>query len=264
MMQPGSPSSRYRRLAEDLRARIVNGDLQAGDRLPSEAQLSLEHGVSRGTVVRAISELVSQGLVTRRQGSGSFVASRSLHRKAGQLLSFSESVRMDGHRTRQRLIEFRKAHEAEERQFGINEPAMVLHRLRHVDETPCAIHFSCIPVSVCLRVKALDAAVDAERQQPDFSLYHHFADAGLPVHEARERVTARLASDDECALLGIDTPHAVIVVMRISHAEDGELLEAVQAVYRADYYTYDAHLVRGQRDASKGPRLVASNSGFTI
>lgn len=262
-MKPGAQPSRYRRLADELRGRIVDGDLRAGDRLPSEAQLSVEHGVSRGTVVRAISELVSQGLVNRRQGSGSYVASRSFHRKAGKLLSFTESLRMDGHRTRQILIEFRNAKTSEERQFGMNEPAMVLHRLRHVDEVPCAIHFSCIPVSVCMRVPALSAEIGLERERPDFSLYRHFLEAGMPVHEARERVTARLASPEECAMLEVAAPHAVIVVMRMSYAEDGELLEAVEAVYRADYYTYDAHLVLGgERDASTGPRLVASNSGF--
>lgn len=263
-MQIGTRPSLYRRLAEDLRGRIMSGDLRAGDRLPSEAQLSVEHGVSRGTVVRAISELVTQGLVNRRQGSGSYVASRSFHRKAGQLLSFTESLRMEGHRTRQILLEFRNAHKPEEQQFGINEPAMVLHRLRHVDDVPCAIHFSCIPVSVCRRIAALNADTASERERPDFSLYNHFASAGMPVHEARERVTARLATAEECTLLKVEAPHAVIVVMRVSYTEDGELLEAIEAVYRADYYTYDAHLVRGQRDASKGPRLVASNSGFAV
>lgn len=262
-MRSGVPLSRYRRLAEDLRARIANGELRAGDRLPSEAQLSVEHGVSRGTVVRAITELVSQGLVNRRQGSGSYVASRSLHRKAGHLLSFSETVRLDGHRTRQKLVEYRGASASEARQCAIDGPAMLLRRLRYVDETPCAIHASCIPLSVCNRIDAFQPEATEAMSASDFSLYGHFAEAGLTVHEARERVTARLAGAEECALLEIDAPHAVIVVMRMSHAEDGALLEAVEAIYRADYYTYDAHLVRGQGDASKGPRLVASNGGFT-
>ncbi|MBO6639149.1 MAG: GntR family transcriptional regulator [Roseitalea sp.] len=263
-MQPSGHAPRYRQLADLLRGRIDAGDLKAGDRLPSETELSVAHGVSRGTVVRAVAELVSQGLVNRRQGSGSYVASRSLHRKAGHLLSFSESVRLDGHRTRQRLVDYRPATNVEARQLAINGPAMTLRRLRYVDDTPCAIHVSCIPVSVCSRVAALASDADDGRNRPDFSLYSHFADAGLAVHQARERVTARLATDDECALFEIVAPAAVIVVMRLSYAETGELVEAVEAVYRADYYTYDAHLVRGHRDASKGPRLVASNGGFTV
>lgn len=262
-MQHFNQPPRYRQLADLLRQRISNGQLNAGDRLPSESELCDEHGVSRGTVVRAIAELVSQGLVSRRQGSGSYVATRSLHRKAGQLLSFSETVRLDGHKTRQRLLDYRPAKPAEARQFTINEPAMTMRRLRYVDDTPCAIHASCIPISVCNRLAMLHPDADGGPAAPDFSLYEQFAQAGLVVHEARERVTARLASSHECDLLEIDTPGAVIVVMRLSYAENAELLEAVEAVYRADYYTYDAHLVRGHRDTSKGPRLVASNSGFT-
>lgn len=261
-MQHAASAPRYRLLAERIRAQIVDGTLKAGDRLPSEAELCAEHGVSRGTVVKAIGELVGQGLVNRRQGSGSYVASRSLHRKAGHLLSFTDSVRLDGHRTHQRLIEYRATRAPEARQFAINEPAMTLRRLRYVDDTPCAIHSSCIPVSVCNRVAVLRDGADESAHAADFSLYRSLAEAGLAIHQARERVTARLADADECALLEIGQPSAVIVVMRLSHAENGELVEAVEAVYRSDYYTYDAHLVRGHHDAGSGPRLVASNSSF--
>ncbi len=254
---------RYSLLAEELRGRIESGEWQAGDRLPSEAELSARNGVSRGTVVRAIGQLVDQGFVTRRQGAGSFVASRSLHRKAGQLLSFTETVRRDGHDTRQTPIEFRPASAEEARQLGLSVPTMLLRRVRHVDATPCAVHNSLLPVWVCHRVPALGAKGDERLDAPDFSLYRAFGEAGLGICEARERVTARLATAQECALLDITAPAAVIVVLRMSYADDGELIEAVEAVYRADYYTYDAHLVRGHRDASKGPRLAASSEGFT-
>ena len=96
-MHPVQPMPRYRQLAAFLRGRIEDGALSAGDRLPSEAELCAEHGVSRGTVVRAIAELVSLGLVTRRQGSGSYVASRSLNRKAAPATDDAiESYLQDG------------------------------------------------------------------------------------------------------------------------------------------------------------------------
>lgn len=253
---------RYSMLAEELRARIEAGEWQAGDRLPSEAELCTQSGVSRGTVVRAIAQLVDQGFVTRRQGAGSFVASRSLHRKAGQLLSFTETVRRDGHDTRQSLIEFRDAEPGEARQFGLSGPVKLLRRIRYVDATPCAVHGSLLPVWVCHRVAALDPDNSKALKAPDFSLYRAFGDAGLDIREARERLTARLATAEECTLLDLRAPAAVIVVLRMSYVENGDLIEAVEAVYRADYYTYDAHLVRGHRDATQGPRLAASSEGY--
>lgn len=260
-MTSSSQPSRYRRLADELRDRIDSGRLQAGDRLPSEAELSLEHGVSRGTVVRAISELVSQGLVNRRQGSGSYVASRSLHRRAGHLLSFSEFARSGGRNCCQKLLEFRSASAAEARQLGVNEPAMLLRRLRCLDDQPCSVQASFIPLSVCRRVAALqDLDVREWVMPPDFSLYRHFAAADLAVHEARERLTARLADNEENELLATKAPHAVIAVARLGYAEDGELLEAMEAVYRADIYSFDSHLLREPDGASLSSEPVAFDS----
>jgi GntR family transcriptional regulator, transcriptional repressor for pyruvate dehydrogenase complex len=62
-------------LAARLIARIEKGALQPGDRLPTEAQLSADHGVSRSVVREAVHQLKSRGLLHSRQGSGVFVAS---------------------------------------------------------------------------------------------------------------------------------------------------------------------------------------------
>lgn len=68
------------RLAARLSDRIRGGALQPGDRLPTEAQLSAEHGVSRATVREAVHQLKSLGLVVSRQGAGVFVAPPPVHR----------------------------------------------------------------------------------------------------------------------------------------------------------------------------------------
>ncbi|MGG5752161.1 FadR/GntR family transcriptional regulator [Zafaria sp. Z1313] len=60
------------RLVETLRARIVEGEIAPGDKLPSESTLIAEHGVSRTVVREAISRLQVEGLVHTRRGSGSF------------------------------------------------------------------------------------------------------------------------------------------------------------------------------------------------
>lgn len=66
----------YRAIAEDLRARILNGTLAPGDKLPPEMDLSFEYDASRNTVRDAIKRLADAGLVETRPGRGTFVASR--------------------------------------------------------------------------------------------------------------------------------------------------------------------------------------------
>ena len=67
----------YQQVADELRAQIIAGILNAGERLPNEAELGRMFGVSRGTVREALRVLVSQHLVeiTRGVTGGSFVAS---------------------------------------------------------------------------------------------------------------------------------------------------------------------------------------------
>ncbi|MBB3988291.1 DNA-binding FadR family transcriptional regulator [Sagittula marina] len=57
-------------IAEDLRSRIVSGQVKPGDRLPSEAELTRQHSVSRTVVREAFAQLRTEGLVEARKGSG--------------------------------------------------------------------------------------------------------------------------------------------------------------------------------------------------
>ena len=59
----------FHRLSEDLRRRILAGDLALGDRLPSEPELALQYGVSRSTVREALRVLESQNLVVTTRGA---------------------------------------------------------------------------------------------------------------------------------------------------------------------------------------------------
>jgi GntR family transcriptional regulator, arabinose operon transcriptional repressor len=65
---------KYRKILEKLRDEISAGRYKPGQRLPSEAELVIRYGASRMTVFRAMRELQSMGIVTRRVGSGTFVS----------------------------------------------------------------------------------------------------------------------------------------------------------------------------------------------
>lgn len=69
----GTGTTRTEALMDQLRRRIVGGELAPGHKLPSENQLVAEHGVSRTVVREAILRLQAEGLVHTRRGSGSFV-----------------------------------------------------------------------------------------------------------------------------------------------------------------------------------------------
>lgn len=78
VLQPAERLSE--RLANWLLQRIESGDWPAGHRLPTELQMSREHGVSRTVVREAVSRLKSMGRLTSRQGSGIYVSSQPVAR----------------------------------------------------------------------------------------------------------------------------------------------------------------------------------------
>ncbi|KOU81361.1 hypothetical protein ADK94_26835 [Streptomyces sp. XY593] len=73
----GSQVAPYKRIMTELLDRIRTGDLPAGARLPSEAELSESYGVARGTVRRAVHELEGAGHIHARHGVGRFVGPAS-------------------------------------------------------------------------------------------------------------------------------------------------------------------------------------------
>ncbi|MEM9106286.1 MAG: GntR family transcriptional regulator [Pseudomonadota bacterium] len=249
-MQKALAQPRYLMLADDLRSRIGSGTFKPGDRLPSEAQLCADHGVSRGTVVRAIEQLVSDGIVHRRQGAGSFVARLSLHRRAGNLLSFTQSAAGEGKQPQQTVLALEQASPEQVREFDCDGPAIHLCRLRLLDGLPCAIHRSIVPAHVARRIDALNGSNKTALDDSSFSLYQALDQAGFKVREARERVTTRLANAEETRLLGLSDPAAVMVVFRRSFDATGRLVEAVEAVYHGEYYTYDMRLVSAPEEVT--------------
>ncbi|MBW0114102.1 winged helix-turn-helix domain-containing protein [Pseudonocardia abyssalis] len=72
---PRAPTTAWEKVAADLRGRL-QADPGSRALLPSEAELAAEHGVSRNTVRRAYRQLVEEGLVVVRHGSGAFPAHR--------------------------------------------------------------------------------------------------------------------------------------------------------------------------------------------
>ncbi|MBE3559632.1 MAG: GntR family transcriptional regulator [Ktedonobacteraceae bacterium] len=69
------PPSRalYSQMIQEIRSRILSGDLAEGMRLPTELELARHYQASRGTVRQALGVLVNEGLLERIQGSGTFV-----------------------------------------------------------------------------------------------------------------------------------------------------------------------------------------------
>jgi GntR family transcriptional regulator len=228
----------YLQIAQRLRD--IANSLPPGERLPSEPNLARDFRVSRFTVAKAVEQLVKDGLIVRKQGSGTFVAEAPLRRQPGYLLSFTEAVQAAGHASTHRVLVFRKTDWMPGLPYAEDEPLLLFDRLRYVDDVAVARHCSTLSAALLTRIGLTEAVARA----PDFSLYRHFEESGLKVATANERLIARLANVEERRLLGLADDTVVVSVTRQTFAHDGTPLDAVEATYDARHYSYEARLTR--------------------
>ncbi|MFZ7101112.1 MAG: GntR family transcriptional regulator [Peptococcaceae bacterium] len=95
----------YYQLAKLFEGRIRRGELKPGEAMPSETDIAAEFGISRMTVRRAISELVTAGMVYAQQGKGTFVAIPKLNNIVFELDNFTEEIKERGLQCKTRLLE---------------------------------------------------------------------------------------------------------------------------------------------------------------
>ena len=86
----------YQQLNVLLRDLLRKGEFRPGDRFLTERQVSDRFGVSRATANKALSNLVSEGLLEFRAGVGTFVRGMALHYDADSLVSFTETAAAAG------------------------------------------------------------------------------------------------------------------------------------------------------------------------
>lgn len=105
MYEPIHSSRLYEQIVTQIEERILGGEIECGDKLPSELELAEQFGVSRTAVREAIKALRAKGLVEVQPGRGTFVtdgASTVLRTSLGQVLRISNKGRLDN------LIEIRE------------------------------------------------------------------------------------------------------------------------------------------------------------
>ena len=85
---PASATPLYQQVAADLRRKIVSGEIPVGSQVPTHRELAVGYGVSLITINKALSGLVSEGVLHSRVGRGTFVAVRPLEAGAGNVLGF--------------------------------------------------------------------------------------------------------------------------------------------------------------------------------
>lgn len=141
----------WKAIANALRSDLAEGRYAPGDKLPTEAALSLRFGVNRHTVRHGISALVDEGLIRTRRGAGAFVAATPTDYPIGKRVRFHENLAAAGRRPEKRVlhIESRAATtgEAEALHIPPGDQICAYHGLSLADGQPMAVFESLFPLA---------------------------------------------------------------------------------------------------------------------
>lgn len=221
-----------------IRKRLVENAYPPGGMLPSEVQLARELGVSQGTVRRALDALVTEGLLYRRQGIGTFVPEMEDRRA---LFLFFNMVGLDGRQEMPaaRLLDVEAgpatAEEAARLALDPGAPVRRLARLRLFRGVPTILE----------RIAVSEALLPGlgEATPPEHLFRHYEAAYGVTVVEAEEAIRAVAATAEEAAALGCATGAPLLQIDRVALALDRRPVE--WRVSRCDTGRHAYRVARG-------------------
>lgn len=248
----------YMQLANALEAHIVGAELAPGTKLPSEPTLAAENNLSRATILKAFELLVDRGLVSRRQGKGTYVRSRPMERNLPELGSFSEHIDSLGLRPGSVLLDYAEfavgAPHRPSSAFPASVPIVLVERLRTVAGSPVGLQRLILPEHVAHKVGLTESLA----AQPDFSFYGALRDADLHLSQGEETLRAINAEALEAEQLSVDTGAALIEVDRHSRDASGQLIEHVRARYLGTHYLYRVTLNKQSNGGSHEPNSTTA------
>jgi len=223
----------HRRIEQVLRERITS--MKPGDRLPSDAELVAEFGVSRMTARNAMQHLAEEGLVAREPGRGSFVAVPPAHRRTDRLMTFSSEMARRGRVPSSRLLAraIRPSTRSESAALDLapGEPVVEVRRVRMADGQPMAVE-SAVLVQACAPTVLV---ADLEGG----SLHAAIHAGGITLRSGTGTVGAAAATAEDARLLDIRRGDPLLVERRVIADDDGRRIEATESRYPADRYALD-------------------------
>ena len=208
----GAGNALYRSVERSLLDSIEAGIHAPGSTLPSEAALAAAFGVSVGTLRKAVDALVAQGLLVRRQGRGTFVATHTADRSLGRYFRLE---RRDGQRDPPRVELLALARAPADAQaaaaLGLDPgaPVLQIEQCLRLQDGLVACERLVLPAAL------FKGMTDKRLREHGGDLYAWYqAEFGVTVVRAFERASAALADRPTRSILGLPAGAAVLEVRR--------------------------------------------------
>lgn len=233
MVIGNGPRPKHQQLRDAIIAIAVPGEA-----IPSERDLMVRYGLSRGTVRKAIDDLVSDGLLRKVLGKGTYAVAPRLESNL-HLASFSDDMRRRGLVPSTRLLsvthETPPADIAKELALTEGEHVWRVRRVRMADGEPIALEDSSYPTRLL---------PELDRRDLTGSLYSLFGEAyGLWIDHADQTLWGEVADSTTARMLAAPVGAPLIAFARTSLSSSVPV-ERAFSYYRGDRYQLHMRLTR--------------------
>lgn len=228
---------RYVQLRQRLEAGIESGVLPPNSSLPPEREIAEITELSRVTVRKAIQELVGEGLIEQRQGSGSFIRERvsRMEQSLSHLTSFTEDMANRGMDTTSRWLErgvfLPTVDEISALDLPDGAEVARIYRLREAGGRPMALERAALPLDILPNPLEVTS-----------SLYEVLERLGHRPVRAVQKISAINLEPREAELLEVAEGAAGLSIERTSFLASGRVAELTRSLYRGDAYDFVAEL----------------------
>ena len=228
----------YQQIMSWIRQQIESGKWPEHYQLKSEIDLSAELGVSRGTLRKAITDLIEEGLLIRLHGRGTFVASQTLEQPlADNLISFSEDLIRKGLSFDTRVLEQKLIQPSEEIASLLDIPGgddvFFLNRVRSVENTPIVALNNYVVAQNCPGIQAVDFTTHRLFEV----LESHYR---LDLSWGQRTFQAKMAGETIAHLLNLTPQDPVLYVEQAVYLRDDTPVEFSQIWFRGDSFRLSA------------------------
>src|ERR1700756_5450651 len=239
----------YARVEQALVARISDGSLSPGTRLPSEDCLVQEYTVSRTTIRAAIQSLIQRGLVEIQRGKGTFVTLPRITQELTQLTGFVEDMEAVGRKATAKVLhhEVVPSSELVARQLALPQgtPVVRIQRVRLADGNPLSFDETYLPKELGKKITAHNLETN-----PIFSLLEE--KYNTPLIEAEYRLEASCADSTVAKALDIEIGSPIFLIERTSYSMGHRPVDYEKLHYRGDRIRFVTRLGRRKPAAQKG------------
>lgn len=241
-------ASFHEQLIEKLRKLLRSRQFVPGKKFLTEREIAERFETSRPTANKALSSLVSTGLLEFRQGAGTFVRGSVLDYDLQHLVSFTEKAKAAGKQPSTQVTTMEKlsataapAAAVQALHLSAGEPLLYLERIRLADGQPVIYERRHVSARFCTGMTKADAKG---------SLYDFWTTrCGLTISGADESIRAVNTSATQAAALGIKPNAACLLVIATGFLEGGIPLWYEETLYRSDAYEF-----RNQLGGVSGPK----------